>query len=71
MVSALPVPIIRLSTRPIQIAGTYKPQVLVHVHVHVMDVLFPIQLWTFRKERGELTHFNSNPLPEVQQANQR
>ena len=55
--SAPPVPITRLSIRPIQIARTYKPQVLVHVHVHVMDVLFPTQLWTFRRERGWCNHY--------------
>jgi hypothetical protein len=50
--SAPPVPITRLSTRPMLIAKTCKPQVLVHVHVHVMDALFPTQWSISRKERG-------------------
>jgi hypothetical protein len=57
--SAPPVPITRLSIKRIQIVRTYKPQEWVHVHVHVMDVLFPTQLWTFRKERGQLIFFDS------------
>jgi hypothetical protein len=41
------------------IAKTCKPQVLVHVHVHVMDALFPTRWSISRKERGSPKYLSS------------
>jgi hypothetical protein len=43
IISDLLVPTTRLSIKPMQIEGIYKPQVWVHVHVLAMGALFPIQ----------------------------